>query len=88
MVVTRVDLAARALDPRSYLFDGVAGRQVISALKVRAETAGEFGFQYIVTMNEGDAFKETIADFSLSDHVLATVLTDAVEDGGPFGLRL
>lgn len=71
----------------SHLFDGVDGRQLISALKVGAETAQELRFQYIVTMNEDDAFKETVADFNLSDHVIATVLTDAVEDGGLFGFR-
>ncbi len=71
----------------SHLFDGVDGRQLISALKVGAETATELGFQYIVTMNEDDAFKETIAGFDLRDFVLPTVLTDAKEDGGLFGFR-
>jgi uncharacterized protein YydD (DUF2326 family) len=71
----------------SHLFDGVDGRQLISALKVGAETAQELGFQYIVTINEDDAFKETIAGFNLADHVLDTVLTDAKEDGGLFGFR-
>jgi uncharacterized protein YydD (DUF2326 family) len=71
----------------SHLFDGVDGRQVISALKVGAETAQELGFQYIVTMNEDDAFKETIVGFNLSDYVLETVLTDATESGGLFGFR-
>lgn len=71
----------------SHLFDGVDGRQLISALKVGAETAQELGFQYIVTINEDDAFKETVAGFNLSDHVLETVLTDATEDGGLFGFR-
>lgn len=71
----------------SHLFDGVDGRQLISALKVGAETARELGFQYIVTMNEDDAFKETVAGFDLRNHVLPTVLTDAMEDGGLFGFR-
>ena len=71
----------------SHLFDGVDGRQVISALKVGAETADKLGFQYIVTMNEDDAFKETVAGFNVRDHVLPTVLTDAQEDGGLFGFR-
>ncbi|NQU37988.1 MAG: DUF2326 domain-containing protein [Actinobacteria bacterium] len=71
----------------SHLFDGVDGRQLISALKVGAETAQELGFQYIVTMNEDDAFKETVAGFDLRDHVHGTVLTDAIEDGGLFGFR-
>lgn len=71
----------------SHLFDGVDGRQLISALKVGAETAQELGFQYIVTMNEDDAYKERVADFDVADHVLETVLTDAMEDGGLFGFR-
>lgn len=71
----------------SHLFDGVDGRQLISALKVGAETAADLGFQYIVTMNEDDAFKETVAGFNLRDHVLPTDLTDAKEDGGLFGFR-
>lgn len=71
----------------SHLFDGVDGRQVVSALKVGAETAKELGFQYVVTMNEDDAFKETTAGFDVRDHVLPVVLTDAKEDGGLFGFR-
>ncbi len=71
----------------SHLFDGVDGRQVVSALKVGAETASELGFQYIVTMNEDDAFKEQIEGFDLKDYVLPVVLTDAREDGGLFGFR-
>jgi len=71
----------------SHLFDGVDGRQVVSALKVGAETAEEIGFQYIVTMNEDDAFKETTESFNVHDHILPVVLTDAREDGGLFGFR-
>ncbi len=71
----------------SHLFDGVDGRQVISALKVGAAAAQELGFQYIVTMNEDDAFKENIEGFDLRDYVLPIVITDASEDGGIFGFR-
>lgn len=71
----------------SHLFDGVDGRQIISALKVGAETAKELGFQYIVTMNEDDAFKEKAEGFDLREYVLPVVLTDAKEDGGLFGIR-
>ncbi|EPX8933375.1 ABC-three component system protein [Morganella morganii] len=71
----------------SHLFDGVDGRQVISALRLGSEIAQELGFQYIVTMNEDDAFKETIDGFDLNNHVLPTHLTDATEDGGLFGIR-
>lgn len=71
----------------SHLFDGVDGRQVVSALKVGAEIAEELGFQYIVTMNEDDAFKETTEGFDVHEYVLPVVLTDAKEDGGLFGFR-
>jgi uncharacterized protein YydD (DUF2326 family) len=71
----------------SHLFDGVDGRQVISALKVGAEMANELGFQYIVTMNEDDAFKEKTDGFNLRDYILPVVLTDAKKDGGLFGFR-
>lgn len=71
----------------SHLFDGVDGRQIISALKIGAQTARELGFQYIVTMNEDDAFKETIEGFDVNDYVLPVSLTDATEDGGLFGCR-
>lgn len=71
----------------SHLFDGVDGRQVVSALKIAARLSEEMGFQYIVTMNEDDAFKESIDGFDLRPYCLPTVLTDAREDGGLFGQR-
>lgn len=71
----------------SHLFDGVDGRQVISALQLGAEISEELGFQYIVTMNEDDAFKERIDGFDLNDYILSTRLTDETEDGGLFGIR-
>ena len=61
--------------------------QLISALRVGAEISSELGFQYIVTMNEDDAFKETSENFNLGEHVIPTRLTDATEDGGLFGIR-
>lgn len=84
--------AKRNIGPRflihdSHLFDGVDGRQVISALRLGAEVSVELGFQYIVTMNEDDAFKETVEGFDLNGYLLATRLTDATEDGGLFGIR-
>jgi uncharacterized protein YydD (DUF2326 family) len=84
--------AKRGIGPKflihdSHLFDGVDGRQVISALKIGAEMAEDLDFQYIVTMNEDDAFKETVPDFDLKKYVIPVVLTDATEDGGLFGCR-
>lgn len=69
------------------VFDGVDDRQVIGALRVGAQTAGELGFQYFVTTNEDDAFKECEAGFDLRAHVLPVRLTDAMEEGGVFGVR-
>lgn len=71
----------------SHLFDGVDGRQVAKALEVGAKTAEELGFQYVVTMNSDDAFKETNANFDLNSYILPTRLTDATEEGGLFGIR-
>lgn len=71
----------------SHLFDGVDGRQVMHALRLGSEIAQELGFQYIVTMNEDDAFKEPIEDFNLNEYVVPIRLTDAIEDGGLFGIR-
>ena len=50
-------------------------------------TAKEPGVQYIVTMNEEDASKETETGFELNDYVLPIKLIDATEDGGLFGIR-
>ena len=82
------DIGSGFLVHDSHLFDGVDGRQVISALKVGAEMARAIGFQYIVTMNEDDAFKEKVEGFDLREYVLPVVLTDATENGGLFGIRL
>ena len=84
--------AARQIGPGlvvhdSHLFDGVDGRQLISALKVAEETATELQGQYIVTLNEDDATKERRPDFDVHDYLLPVVLTDATEDGGLFGVR-
>ncbi|WP_260734941.1 ABC-three component system protein [Tunturiibacter lichenicola] len=72
----------------SHLFDGVDERQVAKALQLGAEQAQSAGFQYIVTMNSDalprDGFK---GDFNIRDYVMDTVLTDATETGGLFGLR-
>jgi uncharacterized protein YydD (DUF2326 family) len=84
---TKRQMGPRFLIHDSHLFDGVDGRQVISALRLGSEIAQELGFQYIVTMNEDDAFKESIDGFNLNDFVLPVRLTDANEDGGLFGIR-
>jgi uncharacterized protein YydD (DUF2326 family) len=84
---TQRQMGPRFLIHDSHLFDGVDGRQLISALRLGSEIAQELGFQYIVTMNEDDAFKETISGFDLNDYVVPTRLTDATADGGLFGIR-
>ena len=71
----------------SHLFDGVDGRQLISALKLASRLSDKLKFQYIVTMNEDDAFKEKLEGFSIDDHVLAIRLSDSTLDGGLYGVR-
>jgi len=71
----------------SHLFDGVDGRQVTRALRIGAETAKELGFQYVVTMNEDDAFKEKEEGFDLNDYLLPIKLTDSTEMCGSFDIR-
>ncbi len=72
----------------SHLFDGVDERQVAKALQLGAERAEASGFQYIVTMNSDALPKDGFrGKFKIRDHVLDTVLTDATETGGLFGLR-
>ncbi|MGB8168652.1 MAG: DUF2326 domain-containing protein, partial [Chthoniobacteraceae bacterium] len=71
----------------SHLFDGVDGQQIISGLRAAAELSAELHFQYIVTLNQDDAFKETLPDFDLNQFVLPVRLSDAKEDGGLYGFR-
>jgi uncharacterized protein YydD (DUF2326 family) len=81
----------------SHLFDGVDERQVASALRVGAQWATEYEFQYIVTMNSDDyrkAFPVVDAtteplgpDAAVENAVLTTVLEDSEERGGLFGFR-
>lgn len=71
----------------SHLFDGVDGQQIVSGLKAAAGLATSLPFQYIVTLNQDDAFKETAADFDLKSYVMDVRLSDAKEDGGLYGFR-
>ena len=72
----------------SHLFDGVDERQVANALQLGAERAERFGFQYIVTLNSDAIPREGFSDgFDVRDHALETILTDATETGGLFGMR-
>ena len=72
----------------SHLFDGGDERQVAKALQLGAEKAESLGFQYIVTMNSDAIPSEGFQrSFDIYDHVLPTRITDAVDDGGLFGLR-
>lgn len=72
----------------SHLFDGVDERQVAKALQLGAEKAESLGFQYIVTMNSdaipSDGFRR---GFDIFNYVLKARITDAVDDGGLFGVR-
>ena len=72
----------------SHLFDGVDERQVAKALQLGAERAERLGFQYIVTLNSDAIPKEGFSGgFDVSDHALDTILTDATDTGGLFGMR-
>ena len=71
----------------SHLFDGVDGQQIVSGLKAAAELSAELHFQYIVTLNQDDAFKEKLPDFDLNQYVLPVRLSDAKDDGGLYGFR-
>jgi uncharacterized protein YydD (DUF2326 family) len=72
----------------SHIFDGVDERQVAKALQLGSEQAASLGFQYIVTMNSDALPREGFrGEFKVRDFVLGTVLTDATEDGGLFGVR-
>lgn len=71
----------------SHLFDGVDGQQIVSGLKAAAELSEKLSFQYIVTLNQDDAFKEKLPNFDLNPYVLPVRLSDAKEDGGLYGFR-
>jgi uncharacterized protein YydD (DUF2326 family) len=71
----------------SHLFDGVDERQIATALQVGSDTAAEVGFQYIVTMNSDTAKQAMSQRADFEDAVLPVLLTDAVVDGGLFGIR-
>lgn len=71
----------------SHLFDGVDGQQIVSGLKAAAGIAASLPFQYIVTLNQDDAFKEKVAGFDLNSYKMDVSLSDAKEDGGLYGFR-
>lgn len=84
-------VSARSLGPRflfhdSHLFDGVDGRQVVSALSFGKRIVEEIGAQYIVTMNS-DIFDALPLsdDLDRDEIVLPTILSYATETGGLFG---
>ena len=71
----------------SHLFDGVDVRQVAHALEVGARTAEELGFQYLVTMNSDKVSPEFREVFDPTPYVIDTRMSDALDDGGLFGIR-
>lgn len=70
----------------SHLFDPVDERQVSNALWLGARDAERYGFQYIVTLNSDRLPPSFHEGFEPKEHVLETVLSDATEAGGLFGL--
>lgn len=71
----------------SHLFDGVDSRQIAKALQVGILLSKEFGFQYIVTMNDDDLPRDYLTSVPLNNYIVPVQLTDATEDGGLFGFR-
>ena len=72
----------------SHLFDGVDERQVAKALQLGAKRAERLGFQYIVTLNSDAIPNEGFSGgFDVRDYALETILTDATNTGGLFGMR-
>ncbi len=87
LVAGRGSLGPGFLFHDSHLFDGVDGRQIASALSFGKRIAEELGVQYIVTMNSDifDALPLS-ADLVRQEIVLPTLLSDATDTGGLFGL--
>lgn len=71
----------------SPLFDPVDERQVGRALTTGLQLAREDHFQYIVTMNSDKLPTEGTDGVDLQAYCLPVRLTDAVDNGGLFGLR-
>ncbi len=74
----------------SHIFDGVDDRQIAKAFEVGAKSAGEYGFQYIVTMNSDvlDTVRPNLpSNFDIDNYIIPTRLSDDTETGGLFGLR-
>jgi uncharacterized protein YydD (DUF2326 family) len=74
----------------SHLFDAMDVRQTALSLKIGAELADEYGFQYIVTLNSDRIDNEDfLSNFGeIRDYSLPVKLTDETETGGLFGMRL
>ena len=70
----------------SHLFDGVDARQIATALRVAADSADEYGYQHIVSLNS-DILEPVSAIFDSASYELPVRLTDATDAGGLFGLR-
>ena len=86
-LLTEREKGPRFLVHDSHLFDGVDGRQVASALRIGAEWAARFGFQYIVTLNSDDLRRLEESTFDANPYVLKKRLDDRTETGGLFGFR-
>lgn len=71
----------------SNLFDSSDPRQVRNALKVGADLAQEFGFQYIVTMNSHQMYAENESQDPYFDPFIIEPRLNDSETGGLFGYR-
>ena len=71
----------------SHLFDGVDSRQIAKALTLGAKVASEYGFQYIVTMNDDVLPYQHFIDIDIEKFIVPVKITDETEAGGLFGFR-
>lgn len=73
----------------SHLFDGMDSRQIGKAIEIGAEQSAKHGFQYIITLNSDVLDSAEFSDkFDPQGFVNPVRLSDALETGGLFGVRI
>jgi uncharacterized protein YydD (DUF2326 family) len=71
----------------SHIFDGVDERQIAKAFEIGKESAEEWGYQYIVTINSDNLPQLDLSKINIEDHILKVRLTDATYEGRLFGVK-
>jgi len=90
------DLCAQSRGPGflihdSTIFDGVDERQVAEALVVAMQSAEDYGYQYIVTLNSDVAPIDELEELGVAaafEQSVVLTLSDADDTGGLLGVRL